>query len=301
MNYLLSILSPIIAILLAPMFVGIIYRARAFFAGRIGQPLLQPYYDIIKLLDKSAVYSITTGRVFKIGPLVCLVAPLIALVFLPFPGLGSGASFAGDFLLFAGLFAIMRFFMVAAALETGSAFEGMGASRVIFFYALAEPVMLVALAGLARLSHSMSLAGFFADGSNFAFIPHILLGAALVIIMLAENARIPIDDPTTHLELTMIHEVMVLDHSGPDLAFIEYGASVKLWIFALLFVRTIVPQTGNIGADIAAGFASMAACAIIIGITESAMARLRLTRVPQLLVGALALAIMGFVVSGYVG
>ena len=301
MNLLLSLLSPVTGLLLAPMFLGLIYRARAFFGGRKGQPLLQPYYDLAKLLDKSAVYSTSIGMVFKTAPLVCLSAPVMALLFLPLPGLESAVSFSGDFLIFAGLFAIMRFFTVAAALETGSAFEGMGASREIFFSALAEPVLLVALAGLARESHSLSLSCFFNLRESHALVPHILLGAALVIIMLAENSRIPVDDPSTHLELTMIHEAMILDHSGPDLAFIEYGASIKLWLFSLLFARTILPQSGSIAIDFLAGLAAMASCAILIGTTESAMARLRLPRVPQLLVAALAFAIMGFVVSGYAG
>ena len=289
-------------LLFAPLFTGLIARTRAFFAGRRGQPILQQYWDLGKLIRKAAVYSTGIGPVFTTAPLVQCLVPLLAACLMPLPGLPGAFAFPGDILVFAGLFALSRWYLAAAALDTGSPFEGMGASREVFFSALAEPVLLIALAALARQAHDTSLSGALDPAHAHTLIPSILIGTALFIVMLVENARIPFDDPATHLELTMIHEVMVLDHSGPDLALIEYGSSLKLWIFAALFVQTVLPRIpGDPRFTIAAGAAAMAVCAVCIGAVESSMARLRLLRVPQLLVGALACAVMGFAVSGYGG
>ena len=189
----------------------------------------------------------------------------------------------------------MRFFTVIAALDTGSSFEGIGASREVQFSALAEPALFLALIAVARRTGSISLSGMFdkisVDVWQTAGLSLALVVAALLVILLCENARIPVDDPNTHLELTMIHEVMVLDHGGPDLAFIVYGAALKLWVFGALLIGILVPiQSGNAWLDIAACLGGMLALGVLIGVIESTMARLRLVRVPQLLVGAGVLA-----------
>lgn len=196
----------------------------------------------------------------------------------------------------------MRFFTVLAALDTGSAFEGMGASREVFFSALAEPALLVALATLARQAGNLSLSAILGQVSGAHWLAAgpvmALVFIALMIVLLAENARIPVDDPNTHLELTMIHEVMVLDHGGPDLAFILYGAALKLWALSALVVGMIVPVLpGAPGWNLVLAVGGMFAVAVIIGITESVMARLRLLIVPQLIVGAGALAAMAFLLG----
>ncbi|HPX41936.1 MAG TPA: NADH-quinone oxidoreductase subunit H, partial [Candidatus Hydrogenedentes bacterium] len=201
--------------------------------------------------------------------------------------------------LFAYLFALVRFFIVAAALDTGSAFEGMGASREVWFSTLAEPALLLGLAALGRSAGSLSLSGLLTAGAAdpAAAVPvMVLVAAALVVVLLAENARIPVDDPNTHLELTMIHEVMVLDHSGPDFAFILYGAALKLWVLGSLLIHVVAPvRTGHAGLDIAAALCAMAGLGVLVGIIESCMARLRLVRVPRLLMGAVVLSALAFV------
>jgi formate hydrogenlyase subunit 4 len=191
----------------------------------------------------------------------------------------------------------MRFFTVIAALDTGSAFEGMGASREVQFSALAEPALLLGLAAIARETHSLSLSAMFASITTETWIKAapvlVLVAAALVVVFLAENARIPVDDPNTHLELTMIHEVMVLDHGGPDLAFILYGAALKMWVLGALLVGIVVPvHSGEPWIDAAFSFAGMIVLSIFVGIIESSMARLRLLRVPELLVTAGAFSIL---------
>ncbi len=287
-------------LLLAPLVPGVITRTKAFFAGRRGQPLLQLYFDLWKLLGKGATYSRTTTWIFRAGPLVGLAAVLGVLALTPLGGLPAAVRFPGDVWLFAYLLGLMRFATVLAALDTGSSFEGMGASREALFSALAEPALLLSLAALALETHSSSLSGILgrlSAGSWLVQGPALaLVVAALVVVLLAENARIPVDDPTTHLELTMIHEVMILDHGGPDLALLLYGAALKLWVLAALLVGVLLPlRTGRPLLDAGASLAGVLLVGVAVGVVESSMARLRLRRVPKFLIGATALAVLALV------
>jgi formate hydrogenlyase subunit 4 len=208
-------------------------------------------------------------------------------------------SFGGDFVLFAYLLGLARFFTALAALDTGSAFEGMGAAREVTFASLAEPALFLCLLVLARATGTLSLSGMLGPALPAAWAhaaPALVLAAiGLFVVALAENARIPVDDPNTHLELTMIHEVMVLDHGGPDLAFILYGASLKLFLFGAILSRLVLGHFDGAVASEAAFFGGLAAFAVGVGLVESAMARLRMVRVPQLLVGASVLSAFALV------
>jgi formate hydrogenlyase subunit 4 len=296
----MTVLHSLLAFGLAPLLLGVINRTKSIVAGRAGQPLLQPYHDLAKLLRKGAVYSHTTTWVFRLGPVVGLAAILVAVPLLPFGGAPGLWSFPGDFVLLVYLLGAARFVTVLAALDTGSSFEGMGASREVTFSALAEPALLLGLAVLARATGSLSLSAAF-GGLSSATWAHaapalVLVAAAFLVLFLAENGRIPVDDPTTHLELTMIHEVMVLDHGGPDLAFILYGAALKLWLLGSLLVGLLVPvHTGSPWLDSASAVVAMFVLAVGTGLVESSMARLRLVHVPQLLVAASVLATLALV------
>ncbi len=296
----LDLLPLAAGLLLSPLLLGVINRTKAFFAGRRGQPLLQCYFDLAKLLRKGATYSRTTTWIFRAGPVVGLAAVGTALALTPAGGIGAPLSFPGDLLLFAYLLCLMRFFTVVAALDTGSSFEGMGASREVLFSALAEPALLLGMAAVALETRSLSLSGMLAAVTPRSWVhqgPALgLIVVALAVVVVTETARMPVDDPTTHLELTMIHEVMVLDHGGPDLAFILYGAALKLWTLGALLVGLAVPvRSGRPLLDAGAFLAGMLGLAVLIGILESSMARLRLVRVPKLLVGATALAVLAVV------
>jgi formate hydrogenlyase subunit 4 len=296
----LSVIHPILALLTAPLLLGVINRIKAVVAGRTGPPLLQAYYDLSKLLHKGAVYGRTTSWIFRAGPVVGLSSVLVALSVVPFAGIAAPLNFGGDLLLLAYVLGLMRFFTVLAALDTGSAFEGMGASREVQFSALAEPVLLLGLAAIARKTCSFSLSSMLPGLSPQIWATEgpalAMIAVSLIAVLLAENSRIPVDDPNTHLELTMIHEAMILDHSGPDLAFILYSAALKLWVMSALLVGIILPvRSGNYLADIPAALAGMIVTAVLIGAIESIMARLRLLRVPQLLVGAGAISVMGLI------
>jgi formate hydrogenlyase subunit 4 len=285
----------LIALSLPPVLLGVIARTKALFAGRAGPPLLQPYWDLIKLFQKGSVFSTTTTWVFRAGPVIGLATGLIALLLIPLGGPQAPLSFTGDLILLAYLFGLARFFTASAALDTGSSFEGMGAAREVTFACLAEPAFFLGLLVLAKLSGSLRLgamlgggvAGYWTD----AGAPLALVLLSWVIVLLVENCRVPFDDPNTHLELTMIHEVMVLDHSGPALGLVLYGAALKLFALGALVVRLALPvATGYPWLDWPVFLTGMLLVAVGVGVVESTMARLRLTHVPTLLVAACLLS-----------
>src|SRR5512138_3399218 len=244
-----TIVHILLALALPPLLPGVIGKTKALFAGRVGPPFLQPYYDIARLLRKGSVFSRTTTWIFRAAPVVTLSATAIAALMIPFGNHEAPISFPGDAVLFAYLFGLARFFTTAAALDTGSSFEGMGAAREVTFACLAEPAFFLGLLVLAKLSGSLQLASML--GASLA--SHWLTASASLalvlfswfIVLLAENCRIPFDDPNTHLELTMIHEVMVLDHSGPALGMIHYAAALKLFVLGAVVVGIALPHSVN--------------------------------------------------------
>jgi formate hydrogenlyase subunit 4 len=288
----------LVPVLFPPLLLGVITRTKARLAGRRGPPILQPYFDLARLLRKGIVRSRTTTWVFFAGPVVGLVTALFAALLVPLGTHGALVGFPGDLIAFAYLLALGRFFTIAAALDTGSAFEGMGAAREAAFSCLAEPAAFFALLVLVKLSGSFSLGEMLGPSLPALWsvgAPSLGLAAvSLFVVLLAENCRIPFDDPNTHLELTMIHEVMVLDHSGPPLALILYGSALKLFAYGLLLVRMVTPfELTSTTAGVAASLAGLLLLAVLIGFVESMMARLRLLRVPSLLVGAGLLSAFG--------
>jgi formate hydrogenlyase subunit 4 len=295
-----TLLHLLLVFTMPPLLLGVIGKTKAAFAGRVGAPYLQPYYDMSRLMRKGTVLSETTTWLFRAGPVITLAATIFAALLVPLGKHSAPISFEGDMILFAYLFALGRFFTTVAALDTGSSFEGMGAAREVTFSCLAEPTLFLALISLTRLSGTLSLTPMLThvslsvwSGTGAALL---LMMTGLFVVLLAENCRIPFDDPTTHLELTMIHEVMVLDHSGPYFGCILYGAALKLYLLGALFLNIAVPiSTGNTFGDWGLFLVSMILLAAAIGMVESAMARLRLIRVPQLLVAAMILTAFSLV------
>ncbi len=285
-----------------PLLLGFIGKTKAFFAGRIGPPLWQPYFDLFKLMRKASVYSVTTNWIFRAAPMVCTAAILSAGLLMPIAAFKSPVQFGGDIILFVYLFALARFVIILAALDTGSSFEGMGASREATFGCLSEITMFLNLTILALLSRGLSLSEIFLGGLSSS--SWLLVGPVLILVvvsfflvLLVENSRIPIDDPDTHLELTMIHEVMVLDHSGVDLGFILYGKAVKFFLFGSMLVSIIFRfKTQDFLIDTALFIFEMIGLAFFVGVIESTMARLRLNKVPYLLFCAFIFSIIGFIV-----
>ncbi len=295
-----TLMSVALLLIMPPLLLGVINKTKAWFGGRVGPPLLQPYFDIARLLRKDMVISRTTSWVFPLGPVVTLASVLLAGLLMPLGAFAAPLHFSGDLILFAYLFGLSRFFTTAAALDTGSPFEGMGAAREVTFAALTEPTLFFALLVLARMSGSLSLTGML-HGPDQGFpallaAPLILVSIGLFVVLLTENCRIPVDDPTTHLELTMIHEVMVLDHSGPLLGTVLYSASIRLFVLGSVLLHLVAPfQFGDPLLDWLAFVAELLALSVAIGVIESIMARLRMRRVPYLLTGALLLCGSGFI------
>jgi len=308
-----------LALILAPFFIGLVNQTKAFFAGRRGPGLFRLYFDLVKLMRKSCPRSTTSTWLFDLAPSIALAATVLAAVLFPWsltrPDPTSLFAFLGSFsaVLFFYLLGTGRFFTVLGALDTGSAFEGMGASREVQFSALVEPTVFVILGflvlltgdggaqGTARptcdgLAHLLS--GYPADAWAHHAVSLLLAAIAFFAILLSENCRVPFDDPETHLELTMIHEAMILDNAGPDLAFILYGAALKFELLAAFLVAMLLPdfvQSAEHGAAIrfAVLLGGIGGTAILVGIVESCMARMRFLKTPQILLATLMLATLG--------
>ena len=286
----------------APLLVGGVRTLKARLVGRRGPRLLQPYADLAKLLRKEAVVSTTTSWIFRITPYVLMstmvVAALIVPLFLARPVL----DFAGLVLLMY-LFVFGTFFLALAGLDAGSAFGGMGSSREVAVAALAEPTIVVAILALALRAESTNLGAIverFAREPQLAANPGHLLGfAALFLVMLAETGRLPVDNPATHLELTMIHEAMVLEYSGHYLALVEWASAMKLFLFMALLANLFFPwgmpgssELGSLAIGLVILIAKLAVLTVGLAVLETVVAKLRLFRVPEMLAGSFALALL---------
>ena len=296
----------VVALVASPLLIGIINKVKAFFAGRKGPRVLQLYYDLAKLMKKSSVYSTSRGWIFQLAPWGTLATVLLMLAMLPAACLVSPAAFPGDMILFVYLAGCGRMLTVLAAMETASAFEGMGASRECQFSMLAEGVILTVLGALVFLTKNFTLSGALTTltpaGWASGGTAILCLAVAFYMVMLCENCRVPVDDPETHLELTMIHEAMILDNSGPDLAAIHYAAALKLWVFMSFLATLLLPNlaAGTL-VEFVVFYALILLFTISIGVIESIMARYRFLKVPQLLAGALAIGLLAIVLVAIFG
>jgi len=290
-----AILMYLLVCALAPLLPGVATRTKSVLTGRRGSPVWQLYADLAKLFRKGVVYSRTTTVVFRAGPVVLAATSLLAAALLPFDGRSPLLGFTGDLVAFAGLLALGRFALVLAGLDTGSSFEGMGASREVTVATFSEPALFLGFVVLVLVTGTMSLGQMLgaplAAAWSGAAPSLILAGAAFFMVLLAETSRVPVDDPATHLELTMIHEVIVLDHSGPDLGLILAAGGLKLALFGTLVIGALIPR--GTYPPLLAGLvliAGLLLVAVAVGVVESVMARLRMNRLPQFVVAASALA-----------
>lgn len=303
MNTLFNALIHLITVVLfSPLLFGVIAKVKALVGGKVGPPVCQPYFDIWKLLHKKCVYSRTTTWVFRITPLISLAAMLTVALFVPIASCSAPFSFSGDIFLVVYLLALVRFFMISAALDTGSSFEGMGAAREAFFSCLSELALFINLITLAQITQSVSLSRMIGADVPLlwgAVAPSlILVVASFFIVLLAENCRIPVDDPDTHLELTMIHEVMILDHSGVDLAYLLYASAVKFFLFISILLSLLFSvQTGNYFWRMILFMGGAIGLAVLVGLIESSMARLRMNRIKNLLLISFVLSFFALIVT----
>jgi formate hydrogenlyase subunit 4 len=302
-----SILQIIIILALSPLISGIIKKIKAFFQIRKGPSIFQPYYDISKLLRKDSVISQNVSWIFHAAPIISLVAVLTAGLLIPIYITQLPLGFAGDLIAVVYLFALARFFTALASLDAGSSFGGMGGSREMFVASMVEPALMLSIFAVALNVGSTNL-GFISEtvsgmGIDAVSPYQILAFVALFIIAIAETGRIPVDNPATHLELTMIHEAMILEYSGKQLAIVEIGAMAKqLLVFSLLanifFPWGIAPAGASLAGLVLAIFVYLLKI-VIIGIAmaavETSTAKWRLFRLPELLSISLMLSFLSLV------
>lgn len=290
----------LLLLLLPPLFIGIIFRTKALWAGRKSVPLLQVYYDIAKLLRKGEVIGTTTSWIFTFTPALLLATSLMAGLLIPIGWKEAPLHFNGDFIFFVYILALGKVFSVLSALDTGSSFEGMGASREIAFSGLAEPAFFILLTAVSLITRTTNFSTLFlfthtVDRISVLFV--VISSIILFLMILIEGCRVPVDDPRTHLELTMIHEVMILDNSGPNLAFIHYALAIKMVLFGLIMANLIIPGSVSPLITVLCIFGILFLIAIAIGTVESVMARFRFIHIPEFIffissLGLIALSII---------
>jgi formate hydrogenlyase subunit 4 len=293
-----EVLSLLVLLVIAPLLPAVSTKTVAVLTGRRGAPVFQLYRDLGRLLQKGLVYSTATTWLFRVAPVMWVLCAVGAACLVPLNGRSGLAHFPGDFLFLTGFLAVGRYFLTLAALDTGSSFEGMGVSRELMIGSFAEPALFLAFLTLALATGGLSLSELFGTQLAQAWT-HVgasvaMVGISLALLLLAEAARGPIDDPATHLELTMIHEVMVLDHSGPDLALLFWGSSLRFAVFAALIVSIVRPWEGASGIVAVLAFPmGLVLVAVLVGVVEASIARLRMVRIPQYIFSAGVLAALG--------
>ncbi len=289
-------LSLILIIIAGIFFTGIIIRTKSIASGRKGPGIFQPLKDVIRLFKKGSVYSETTGFVFRIAPTIYFSSIIMAMLVIPFGQSKGIISFNGDFIFFAYVLALGKFFSIIAAMDTGSSFEGMGASREALYSMFAEPAFFILMGSLALLTGHNSFQEIFESlhlGSYISYALTTLATFVLVMITMIENSRMPIDDPKTHLELTMIHEVMILDNSGFDLGLILTAGYLKFALYGALVVNLfigMVPYQYGIPLFFAVQFLM----AVFIGLIESFMARFRMSHNAQFIFALTSVSLLIF-------
>jgi formate hydrogenlyase subunit 4 len=283
----------------APLLAGVVNKLKARLSGRFGPTVFQPYYELLRLVRKETVYSTNAGFVSRLAPVIVWSTVAFATMLLPL-GRQAPISFSGDIILFAYLLALGRFFQILAALDVASSFEGMGASREARFAVFAEPIFFFTIGSLAIVTRRYSFATILSGISwgDPLFVVFVSVGVlSLFFLMMAECSRIPVDDPNTHLELTMIHEVMILDASGFDLMLYQYAASLKLLLYCALAALLFNPF-GVLGPvlGVLVFSATLVALAVALALIETLMARFRLVLVPQFLLFATAIGVLNILI-----
>jgi formate hydrogenlyase subunit 4 len=302
----LGLLQAAALLALAPLLRGVMKKMKASFQSRQGPPLLQGYYDLAKLLRKETVRSDVSCWVFVAGPRVYFATAVAATALVPIVLAGAPLEDAGGILMLVGLLALGRFALAAAALDTGSPFGGMGSSREMTVAALAEPALMLGLFTVALWGGSLDLGHLVratVQRGPSAHPSDLLAAAALFIVLIAEAGRVPVDNPATHLELTMIHEAMVLEYSGADLALVEWASALKELLFMTVLVNLFMPlglaQVTHVPVVVIAVFLYLAKVFLLsVGVTmvEVTNAKLRLFRVPELMAASLGLGFLALAI-----
>lgn len=300
---LFQVLQTLLVLLLAPLFAGYLQNARALLQNRRPAGILQPYRDLLRLFHKESIIAEGTSWLFRATPYLLFAAMWLAAGIVPILAIALPLAPAADVIALVGLFALARVFQVLAAMDTGTAFGTLGARREMLVAAMAEPALLAALFTASLLSHSTSLSSIVDHLESLRFALHpsmVFAAAAFFMVLLAENARIPVDNPATHLELTMIHEAMILEYSGRHLALVEWAAQIKLLLYVGIGIALFLPWGIAPAGDLAALPAAclwlalkLLAAGAVLAVIETLLAKLRLFRAPEFMATAFLLGVIG--------
>ncbi len=296
----------LLILLLAPLLTGIIKKTKAFFQTRKGPNVFQPYFDLYKYMQKETVVSEHTSWVFRVTPMIYFSSMLVVAAIVPVVTTYSILGFTGDLILVVYLFALARFFLALAGIDAGSAFGGMGSSREMAVSAIAEPAFMLPLFTMAVAAGTTNLTGIVQSvvngGGGVLTVAHLMSFVALFVVAVAETGRIPVDNPDTHLELTMIHEGMMLEYSGKNLALLSFGVSIKQVLIFSLLVNIFFPwgiaATFSIGALMIGTLVfiiKLFVIGIIMAVIETSFAKSRLFKVPDLLLGSFLIGLLGLI------
>ena len=302
----LKILNLIIVLFVPFLMAGVIKKTKAFWGGRYGASIFQPFWDFIKLVKKDFVISKTTSGVFKITPTIAISSVLFASLFVPLAGTDAIINIPAGFIVFSYILGFSKFFALVGAMDTGSSFEGMGASREACFTTIVEPAFFILLGSIMALTGNFTfdaLSKIIENAGTYGILICIFAVMVLFIMILTEGSRVPVDDPATHLELTMIHEVMILDNSALDLALLTWANGIKMLLLSSLIAAIVIPQGLSALVSVSCYLGLMFLISVIIGTIESAMARFRMTHVFEFVfvMSSLALVVLSLVAARMFG
>lgn len=304
--WLFGLLQVALVVMLAPLFAGFIKWVKCQLQNRQGPSILQPYRNLIKLFHKEVIAPTTASKVFYFAPYLVFGVTIVSCFAVPFVVTNLPTNLIADIIVLVGLFALVRFFLALAGMDIGTAFGGMGSSREMLIAAIAEPALLMALFSLAMFAASTNISTIVNFGLFHPplFHPSLIFAAlSFAIVAVAETGRIPVDNPATHLELTMVHEAMILEYSGRYLALIEWSAQIKLLLYAVLLLNLFFPwgltsliDFPHLAISFGMLLLKLTTLGIILGMVEINLAKLRLFRVPNLLNFAFLLALLGLLI-----
>lgn len=302
----IKIINLIILLFVPFLMAGVIKKTKSFWGGRKGPSVMQPLYDFIRLMKKDFVISKTTSCVFKIAPVITFSTVLFAALFVPLSSGSALINIPAGIIIFAYTLGLGKFAALISAMDTGSSFEGMGASREACFTSIVEPAFFITIASIMLLSGNYTfdaLREVVSAAGNYGILIVCFAVVILFIMILIEGSRVPVDDPATHLELTMIHEVMILDNSGSDLALFSWANGIKMLLISSLIAALVIPAGLNEWISILCYLALMLVISVLIGTVESGMARIRMSHVFEFvfIMSSLALVVLSLVVARMFG
>lgn len=297
----------IIILLIAPFFMmGLIKKTKSFWGGRKGPSIVQPLFDFIKLLKKDFIISETTSTIFRITPIISIATVLFASLFIPLATGSAIINIPVGLIVFAYILGLGKFFALISAMDTGSSFEGMGASREACFTSIVEPAFFMTMGSIMALTGNYtfeSLTKILESAGSFGILIIVFTILTLFIMLLTEGSRVPFDDPATHLELTMVHEVMILDNSGIDLALLTWANGIKMFLISSIIAHMIIPNNVSNIFEFLLYIGIIAMLSVIIGTVESGMARIRMSHIFEFvfIMSSLALVVLSLVMARIFG